>query len=138
LNINDYLKALGNNINKAIIGSNYKQIEIAEKLGVTRSTISRWVKGDRIPTASNLIKLAKLLKIDVVEFWQNIETADISPSYRKLLKLLNELPEHKIIAVLEVVKSMLPPPETQKLLEKISQLTDEKRKAIFTLADATD
>jgi len=42
-----------------------KQKFIAEKLGVSDSTVSLWVKGKAQPTISNLKKLAEILSVDV-------------------------------------------------------------------------
>lgn len=42
-----------------------KQKFVADKLGVTSSTVSLWVKGKTEPTITNLKKLAAILSVDV-------------------------------------------------------------------------
>lgn len=40
---------------------------IAEHLGVSRQSVSKWETGSSEPSSSNLITLAKLLDVDVKE-----------------------------------------------------------------------
>jgi len=133
LNTKDNLKILGENINRQISISGFKQTEIAEKLNVTAGTVSRWVSGGRIPTAKNLIELANILNVDVVEFWKDLKSQNVSSEYRQILKNLNQLTESQLTAVSDTIKSMLPPPEIKKFLNDASQLSDEDRKAFMTL-----
>jgi transcriptional regulator with XRE-family HTH domain len=37
-------------------------VEIAEMMGVKQPQVSNWLNGKRIPTASNLVKLADILE----------------------------------------------------------------------------
>ena len=41
---------------------NISQKELAEMTGITESAISRYVKGERVPRGTNLIKIAKALE----------------------------------------------------------------------------
>jgi len=39
------------------------QLEVAEKLGVSRQTVSRWETGTSVPTTENLAHLSKLYDV---------------------------------------------------------------------------
>lgn len=45
----------------------YTQKELAEQIGVTDKTISKWETGNRLPDASLLMDLCRVLKVDVNE-----------------------------------------------------------------------
>lgn len=47
------------NLKIARIKAGYTQQGIADKLGVTKNTVSRWETGERALTVENLIKLAE-------------------------------------------------------------------------------
>ena len=44
-----------------------RQIDVANALGVTRIAVHNWENGKAFPTASKLLKLASVLKCDVVD-----------------------------------------------------------------------
>ena len=46
---------------KNVLSTKFTQVEIAEMMGVKQPQVSNWLNGKRIPTASNLIKLADIL-----------------------------------------------------------------------------
>jgi len=135
LSVNFELSILKENLNKAITDSNFKPADIAKKLKISRSAINRWMSGDMFPSTKNLIKLSKLLEVDIKYFWQNIDTDNLSDAHKKIINSLHQLKEPQKLALLEIIKSMTPPPKEQKLIDKISKLSDEKLKAIMTLAD---
>lgn len=45
----------------------WTQAELAEKIGVTQSTVAQWEKGKTLPTGSKLAKVADVLGITVDE-----------------------------------------------------------------------
>ena len=45
----------------------WTQAELAEKIGVTQSTVAQWEKGKTLPTGSKLTKVADVLGITVDE-----------------------------------------------------------------------
>lgn len=49
------------------------QIEIAEKLGETKQTVSGWATGRTEPTLKKAFRLAKLLNCTVDELWEYTE-----------------------------------------------------------------
>jgi transcriptional regulator with XRE-family HTH domain len=46
-----------------VFNTDYTQVEIADIMGVKQPQASNWLNGKRIPTSSNLIKLANILAI---------------------------------------------------------------------------
>lgn len=55
----------GESLKKLRTNKNLSQTELADRLFVDRSTIARWETGSRIPDASMIIKIAKILGTDV-------------------------------------------------------------------------
>ena len=49
------------------------QEELAEKVGVSRQTLSKWETGASDPSTSNLIALAKLFDISAEELLRSVE-----------------------------------------------------------------
>lgn len=56
-----------NRLKQSIENSNLSQSEIARRLGIGRSTISGWLKGEYEPNSENIFKLARFF--DVSEAW---------------------------------------------------------------------
>ena len=61
------MNAFDNNLKQLRIQRNLKQEELAEKLHVTRQTVSGWETGRRQPDLDMLKKLAEVLDIDIQE-----------------------------------------------------------------------
>lgn len=49
------------------------QRELAEKIGATEVSVSRWIKGNRIPKANDALKIAKALGTSVYEVFEEEE-----------------------------------------------------------------
>ena len=45
-----------------VFETDYTQVEIANMMGVKQPQVSNWLNGKRIPTASNLMRLADILE----------------------------------------------------------------------------
>ena len=56
---------LGNKIMTLRKKNNLSQEDLAEKVGVTRQTISKWEKGLSVPDAQLLMSLSEILEIPV-------------------------------------------------------------------------
>ena len=56
-------EAFKRNLNYLIDMKGYKQIDIANWLGISRSTVSRWCDGTSIPSGVTLVKLAECLSV---------------------------------------------------------------------------
>ena len=78
------------------------QKQLAQRLGVTDKTISKWETGNRMPDASVLLKLSMELKIDVNELLAGEEFLSeefsseeyVTKSESNLVKLVDELNEN--------------------------------------------
>jgi len=56
-----------------VFETDYTQVEIANLMGVKQPQVSNWLNGKRIPTSSNLIKLAGILQIYPENLLQKLE-----------------------------------------------------------------
>lgn len=56
------------------------QLELAEKLFVTRSTVSRWESGNRLPDAMMISRLAGVLGVNVNVLLSTVEQSDDCPN----------------------------------------------------------
>ena len=61
--------AIRASLEKHIAESGYSQKEIAEKLGVSKSSVTNWVKGKNSPDVELVIPICKLLNMSVREFY---------------------------------------------------------------------
>jgi len=130
------IKQLGENIRKNIANSRYKAVEISEKLEVDNSTISMWMSGKRTPTIRNLIELSKVLNIGLSSLFVNIGNESLSEEQHQIIQLLPKLNKKQVLAVLDIVKSMQPPPGLEEIIETVSELSEEQQKALMTFAKA--
>ena len=64
--------SLGEALKKRRIENNMTQEFVAENLGVTRQSVSKWENGTTDPSTSNLLALAKLYNISAEELLKNI------------------------------------------------------------------
>lgn len=60
---NEQLEMLGENIKTYRQKKGYTQEEVANRLHVTRQTISKWEKNYSVPDAEVLVKLADVLEV---------------------------------------------------------------------------
>ena len=58
---NDDIKAVGRRIKKALSARNMTQRELADTIGTTEASISRYVTGNREPKGLIIYKMAKTL-----------------------------------------------------------------------------
>lgn len=68
---------LAENIRKYRKDKNLSQDELAEKLGVSRQSISLWENGQTQPTIENIIALAKIFNVSTDAILGNAEQADV-------------------------------------------------------------
>lgn len=69
---------LSDNIRNYRKENNLSQDELAEKLGVSRQSISLWENGQTQPTVDNIIALAKIFNITADELLESYDGARIS------------------------------------------------------------
>lgn len=58
---------IGEYIKVGLAINSITQKELADKAGVTESAISHYIKGDRIPNIATMVRIAKVLNIDLNE-----------------------------------------------------------------------
>lgn len=63
MRINGFMVSLGNRIRLARESAGYTQEKVAEKVGVSRSAVSRWEQGEIEPKVQNLAAVAVLLNV---------------------------------------------------------------------------
>ena len=69
---NNIKRTLGENIKEYRIQCKMTQEFVAERLGVSRQTVSKWESGISDPSTSNLFALAKLFGITPEELLKNV------------------------------------------------------------------
>lgn len=82
------MKTLAGNIKKAILRSGMTQREVAEKVGVTEVSMSRYAMGTRIPKAPTLARIASVLGCTPNELL-NVMESDVTEEDVRNLKILN-------------------------------------------------
>lgn len=65
-------KALGNNIASWLVKRLMTQRELAEKIGTTEVSVSRYVTGQRVPSGPLLFKIARALGCTVEDLMQGV------------------------------------------------------------------
>ena len=82
---------LGSNLFNARKKSGLSQEAVAEKLGVSRQTISKWEKNLSVPDADTLIRLAEILEVSVSELLgTNIAKENTAGNVAEQLSRINE------------------------------------------------
>ncbi|MGI9554598.1 MAG: helix-turn-helix domain-containing protein [Vampirovibrionia bacterium] len=64
-------------LNKELYNRDWSQRELAGKVGVHESLVSRWMKGERVPTLPNIIKLAILFETSVDVILEKMGKMDV-------------------------------------------------------------
>ena len=57
-----------------IFDTDFTQVEIADMMGVKQPQVSNWLNGKRIPTSSNLVKLANILAMRPEQLLSKLES----------------------------------------------------------------
>lgn len=105
-------------LNEAIKLKGKKQIDLVQGTGVNKSTISRYLRGEREPKQTALLKLARVL--DVSEAWLlgfdvsmernktlTSERQMLSEGEKMLLELFNQVPKEQQRMVIEMIRVAL-------------------------------
>ena len=61
-------QTIGSKIKDALNETATSQVELAKRLGITPGVITRWTKGDKIPTIENLQRIAEALELPLEYF----------------------------------------------------------------------
>jgi len=64
-------------LNSQLYKRDWSQRELAGKMGVHESLVSRWMKGERTPTLPNIIKMASLFDTSVDAILEKMGKMDV-------------------------------------------------------------
>lgn len=81
---------MGNNIRKGMEKKGLTQEELAEKMDVSRETISQWTTGNRKPKYEHLVQLCSILDVDIGYLFNEYEEKNVDTHYICQLTGLNE------------------------------------------------
>lgn len=102
-------ETIRSNLERYISASGYTQKEIAEKLGVSKSSITNWVKGKNSPDVELVVPICKLLNITIREFYGEPDAIQKLPSlstdeqaHIKKYRLLDPYGKEAVDSVLDV------------------------------------
>lgn len=60
-------REIGNNLKSVMYEYGVTQKELSELTGISRSTISKYIYGDMVPTLKNILNIAYALECDITE-----------------------------------------------------------------------
>ncbi len=92
--------SIGNALKDRRISLNVKQEDLAEQMGVTVQTVSKWERDLTEPKASQVCQLSKILKITEKEICRGTSTSDKSDPFefvRKVSILMKEVPHTELL-----------------------------------------
>lgn len=81
--------------------------ELAERVGVSATAISKFERGEASPRQSTLLRLAKALSVGVEYFFREVKVETLNPAYRKHSKLGKRLQEAIEATIVEAVERHL-------------------------------
>lgn len=106
------MDTISNRIKKALDLRNMKQIDLVDKTGIGKSSISTYISGEYEPKQKNIYKIAKAL--DVSESWlmgndvpmertHNSEVPDFPPDVRAAARNMMELSEEDRKSAIDMI-----------------------------------
>jgi transcriptional regulator with XRE-family HTH domain len=96
----DVSMSIGNTLKNRRVALNIKQEDLAEQLGVTDQTVSKWERDLTEPKASQVCQLSKILKISEKEICRGkeiIKKSDPFEFVRKVSILMQEVPQTELL-----------------------------------------
>lgn len=64
---------IGANLNRWMHKRNISQARMADKIGRCENCVSRWANGKSLPDAESLYKMAKVLRIDLMDLYKGVD-----------------------------------------------------------------
>ena len=81
--------------------------ELAERCGLTQSTISAWYRKNYDPTISSLEKVCKAFDMTLSQFFAtNDDSVDLTPEQRNMLENWNALSKKQKESILTLMENM--------------------------------
>ena len=112
-------------IKNARIGKKLSQEQLAEACGVSRQTVARWERGDRVPSLSSLERIAEVFSIPLSEFLTGGESTAcaVDEPQESTACVADEPQESTACAVDE-------PQESTGFAETLQKLFEERRRRV--------
>lgn len=89
---------------------NWTEYQLAEKSGLTQSTISSWYRKDMLPTIPSLNRICDAFGITLSQFFledeENIKSITITEQQQRLLQYAAKLDSNQYIALLNFLKAL--------------------------------
>ena len=105
------------NIEMYIKTSQYNQAEIAQMLGISKASVTNWIKGTNSPNIEYLDKLCDIFNIqinDIFEKHENKETENLTTDEKKLLNNYKQLNQEGKEKALDYVNDLTENPKYKK------------------------
>lgn len=83
--------------------------ELGERLGKSKSAISRWCKGDRSPMIEDLEKLTHVFQTDVVTLLYGKKSITVSKHLAEIITHTKKMTSHQQLEVLAFIKNLQKP-----------------------------
>lgn len=81
------------NFNRLVGLSGMTKREIAQQMNISEATLQRWKSGVSFPELPNIEKLAKILKVDEVEFYSSVDPVTKNEPVSNVLKRMMCIPD---------------------------------------------
>lgn len=86
---------------------NWTEYQLAEKSGLTQSTISSWYRKNIIPTIPSLEKICDAFGITMSQFFlDDSTTVDLTPAQLELVKSASNLDSQQMKRLVQFLKSL--------------------------------
>lgn len=79
-----------------------RQSNIVADLGINKSTVSTWCRGEKMPHIATIQKLANYFDVTIAEFLNNPENKDL-----EIMSLIKQLPENKKELAIDYLKYLV-------------------------------
>lgn len=79
-----------------------RQSDIVADLGINKSTVSTWCRGEKMPHIATIQKLANYFGVTIAEFLNNDKNKDL-----EILLLIEQLPENKKESAIDYLKYLV-------------------------------
>lgn len=97
------LIAFGFNLRKALKVRGLKQIDAAEKLGISATYINQLCKGEKTPSFEMIVKISQTLKTPVCDLFREPLGR---PELDRLIALASNLPDELVESLCEVAQTL--------------------------------
>jgi transcriptional regulator with XRE-family HTH domain len=86
----------------------YTQIKLADSLGVSKATISKWLSGTQGMSVAQFLDIARFCDCRPEELMMSPNHRETAIRYRRLAEALNGMPEDRFDAVVAGLLAMIP------------------------------